>query len=366
MPAGVSIFILNIMRVGIFTQPLKENYGGILQNMALQRVLRRMGHYPVTIDYQTWRPPFHGRIRLAILRALGKTGVVKTRNDFERFIHAQINVTASVDTERKLRRCMRRNHFDAVIIGSDQVWRKAYNPRLDWCYLSFAGKLPKVAYAASIGIDYWDYSPEQTERCAELLSDFRAVSVREASAVALCREYLHRDDVQVVLDPTMLLDAEDYPMAKVATSEMPYIFTYLLDWDEDKGQCVRQLKQRHALNEIASEYDADGVHRSRKMSIEEWLGRLARARMVVCDSFHGTVFSILNHRPFVVLCNPERGNTRMQWLLEMFGLQSRMIDNVSQLDTLAPIDWTIVDAILACKRAESLAFLREALCEANQ
>ncbi len=349
------------MKIGIFTQPLKENYGGILQNMAMQRVLRRMGHYPVTIDYDTWRPPLLGRIRLKVHRFFKKSKSIGCRNDIDRFILAQINVTTKVTTDRQLRHCMRYNQFDVVLTGSDQVWRRAYNPRLDWAFLSFANGLPRIAYAASIGVEYWDFTLEETSRCASLLKDFIAVSVREASAVELCRKYLGRNDVKVVLDPTMLLDASDYPSKNGAATDRPYVFTYILDWDDCKGRIVESLNKKLGLPEYSSEYNSFGKKREKRLSIEGWLAGISNANLVICDSFHGTAFSILNHRPFVVLYNPERGNTRMQWLLELFGLKGRMIAGESEIKLLEPIDWNSVDAILKREREKSVSFLRQAL-----
>lgn len=336
--------------------------------MALQRVLRRMGHYPVTIDYDTWRPPFWGRMRLGLERLVHTNKGIGLESCFERFVRMQINKTAKVATAKQLKRCVNGCHFDAVIVGSDQVWRREYNPRLDWAFLSFANGLPRIAYAASVGIDYWDYTEEETSRSAELLRDFVAVGVREASAVELCRRYLGREDAQVVLDPTMLLDAADYPSTTMPVHPHPYIFTYILDWDENKGAVVDALKQSLRLDELASVHNSKGLKREQMLSIEDWLAGISNADMVVCDSFHGTVFSILNHRPFVVLYNPARGNTRMQWLLELFGLQDRMIADTSELDAFLSldIDWDSVDAVLNSERTASLSFLREALIRSGR
>ena len=227
--------------------------------------------------------------------------------------------------------------------------------------MSFANKLPRIAYAASIGVDYWDFTEEETCRCAELLKNFIAVSVREASAVELCRKYLGRNDVKVVLDPTMLLDASDYPSKNGAATDRPYVFTYILDWDDCKGRIVESLTKKLGLPEYSSEYNSFGKKRKKRLSIEGWLAGISNANLVICDSFHGTAFSILNHRPFVVLYNSERGNTRMQWLLELFGLQDRMIQDVSEVDSLAPIDWDSIDTILNRERIKSINFLNTAL-----
>ena len=210
-------------------------------------------------------------------------------------------------------------------------------------------------------ISDWDFTEEETCRCAELLKNFIAVSVREASAVELCRKYFGRNDVKVVLDPTMLLDASDYPSINGAATDRPYVFTYILDWDYCKGRIVESLTKELGLPEYSSEYNSFGKKLEKRLSIEGWLTGISNANLVICDSFHGTAFSILNHRPFIVLCNSERGNTRMQWLLELFGLQDRMVQDVSEVDSLAPIDWDSIDTILNRERIKSINFLNTAL-----
>ena len=139
------------------------------------------------------------------------------------------------------------------------------------------------------------------------------------------------------------------------------MFTYILDWDDCKGRIVESLTKKLGLPEYSSEYNSFGKKRKKRLSIEGWLAGISNANLVICDSFHGTAFSILNHRPFVVLYNSERGNTRMQWLLELFGLQDRMIQDVSEVDSLAPIDWDSIDTILNRERIKSINFLNTAL-----
>ena len=103
--------------------------------------------------------------------------------------------------------------FDAYVVGSDQVWRPTYNlgDKLFDMYLAFADgqQVKRLSYAASFGVDKWEYSDDQTRICSELAKQFDAISVREKSGVKLCADNLGVDAIHV-LDPTMLLDPSDY------------------------------------------------------------------------------------------------------------------------------------------------------------
>ena len=129
--------------------------------------------------------------------------------------------------------------FDAIIVGSDQVWRTCYNPQIENAFLDFAKEwkhVRRIAYAPSFGIDEWEYSEEQTQKCRQLVQKFDAVSVREVSGVKLCREYLGVE-AKHVLDPTMLLDKEDY-LYLISRAEVVRhsntLLQYVLDKNEDR------------------------------------------------------------------------------------------------------------------------------------
>ena len=205
--------------------PLHSNYGGILQSYALQTVLRRMGHEPVTLDidpYIVHSLPWWKAIYKYPSRAIKKlwrprTVIMRerkynmddkviqkyTRQFVDRYIHRVLLQDAGT---------LRNDGYGAIVVGSDQVWRPRYfKGDIRDAFLRFAKDwdVKRIAYAASFGTDEWEFTPEQTSDCAELLGRFDAVSVREDSGVGLCRKYLHTE-AQHVLDPTMLLSAGDY------------------------------------------------------------------------------------------------------------------------------------------------------------
>ena len=123
--------------------------------------------------------------------------------------------------------------LEALVVGSDQTWRAKYNRgRLFDMFLRFArdftGK--KIAYAASFGVDNWEYSKKQTAICTSLLQQFNAISVRETSGVTLCKEYLRLNAI-AVLDPTLLIEREVYEnlCVNIPLNKEKFLVAYVLD-----------------------------------------------------------------------------------------------------------------------------------------
>ena len=356
------------MKIGIVTQPLYNNYGGLLQNYALQQILKRLGHEPKTIDFV---------VRISFMRYLLSTckqlliSVLKCRRPQIRpyvaiptfrnsimtdFVNNHIDTTRIVHSYTK--EIINEEHFDAIITGSDQVWRPIYNRYIEDMYLKFVpDSIKKIAYAASFGVDTWEYNSRQTRRCAKCANQLDAVSVREATGVELCKTHLGVN-AQHVLDPTILAGAEAYkPLLKEKTEEQDYLFAYILDITPEKQAYVESMAKSKGLKLIIR-----GADKNATLSVEDWLSMIANSSMVVTDSFHGTVFSILFHREFYSIVNVARGGTRFASLLSPLGLEYRMGD-VSQLQSLdvTSIDWQRVDRCLEKQREQSAKFLTHAL-----
>ena len=361
------------MRIGIVTQPLAANYGGFLQNYALQEVLRRKGHVPMTID--VGNKISLGRFILSTIRSLLFLLIPNKRRpfakfketrynirkvEFERFIHQ--NISKTKDVSRYNPSLIRKYKFDAVIVGSDQVWRPLYNNSIEDMYLRFVKQtsVKKVAYAASFGTDRWEYSIAQTLKCQQYAKQLDAVSVREESGKKLCRTYLGVD-ASVVLDPTLLLSSKDYEYLCEQiprNAESPFIAAYILDRNKIIDDTLEEISNSIGMAVRIFEADAKS-----ELSVEEWIAVYRDASYVITDSFHGTVFSIIFKKSFVCIGNANRGNTRFDTLLGILDLQNRYLAEYSNATNLLsqPIVWSQVNAILEVKRGESFRFLLQAL-----
>lgn len=364
------------MKVGILTQPLRSNYGAILQNWALQQVLISLGHEPVTLRFAL-RPKKQVREEVVrcvihnILRTRGRHVLhlpgwyYKPYRHMLSFVNRHIRRTRAIELGAPIKSIPQ---FDAYVVGSDQVWRPMYNAgqMLRYMYardLFAPGQNKRIfAYAASFGVDCWEYTDDESEMARDAISAFDKVSVREASAVGLCSKYLNIE-AQHVLDPTLLMISKDYE-ALIDDKSRAYISegalgVFILDMTDDK---------RHKIETVAREMGLEpfyfGLPEFQKATsdnpmqpVEYWLAAFSNCRAIVTDSFHGTVFSIIFRKPFITIVNNERGASRFSSLLESFGLQDRMtLENMQQ-----SIDWKVVESRLDEWRESSIGYIKSCL-----
>ena len=264
---------------------------------------------------------------------------------------------------------LKKYNFDAIIVGSDQVWRKAYNDdRKPNFFLNFITdkKIKKIAYAASFGLDTWDYSNKETETYSALLKRFDAVSVREDSGIKLCKQYMGVQ-ANLAIDPTLLLNKKDY-LALVDIENEPKskgeLLFYLLSPNTDKLQMVETISSTLKLQAFSVNRNSNDINLPISdlifPSVTSWLKGFQDAQFVVTDSFHGSVFSILFNIPFLVCSNVSTGNARFKTLLKTFELENRFIQSPDDLNSSVlteKIDWERVNAILKIKREEAYDFL---------
>ena len=371
-------------KIGILTLPLHTNYGGLLQAYALQQILYRMGHEAWVLDVRKydycWLYRKLSRIktflRLLISR-IGHKSISEIFREYRKsgkvtldFVQTHIYpISPCLSSTKQLKSFVEINKFDAFVVGSDQVWRLRYCPNIYNYFLAFVESnqfVKKISYAASFGTDDWNFSEEETRRCKELLSLFDAVSVREKGGVDLCRHYLGRTDVQWTLDPTMLLCREDYEQiikeAHLPAVKQKHIVSYILDENPSKNVILSDVQSALGLpvynaNEGLSE--CSQLHLHGKASVEEWLFGFQNAEYAVVDSFHGCVFSIIFHVPFIVIGNQERGMSRFYSLLSLFGLEGRMVETCTNVVPIvhSSIDWKKIDDVLSEQRKQSSQFL---------
>ena len=376
------------MKIGILTQPLHSNYGGLLQNYALQQTLIRAGHEVETIDWYGGKNLREKLYRLKVkavhLLLPGKYSVsgywptaeersIIQRNT-NRFIKSYINHTEVVHSYKGFVKQSSNGAYDAYVVGSDQCWRPAYNAFLPSMFLDFAQdkQVRRIAYAASFGTDKWEFTPKQTTLCAALAKMFDLVTVREDSGVKLCKEYLGVDALHV-LDPTMLLTKDDYIQLIEAEKE-PHsagtLFNYILDPNAKKSAFIQRVAKAQGKIPFQVLPKCQAETRTREdvknriedcvfPSVTAWLRAFMDAEMTIVDSFHGMVFSIIFNKPFWVIGNEERGLSRFTSLLRLLNLEDRLLDvnHLDDIDFSSPIDWSRVNRILEDHRGKSKALL---------
>lgn len=351
-------------KIGILTFHFASNmnFGASLQSYAVQKMVAKCNieNTVYLIDYNP-----HNYKRKLFFTFMGK-GFGKYNKKF-------LKILKFKDIKEL------NNIIDIFIVGSDQVWRPKYIKKtIEKYYFDFVDdNKTKIAYAASFGVDFWEGDKELTEKIKPLAQKFDYVSVREESGIKICNNVFGIDAV-CVLDPTLMIDKKDYQpilddWKDESHKKKKYIAHMLLDdtvvlRDESNniGKYLKSEinyikgKDRKILGKTITFYN----------KVSQWLTYVKDAELVITDSFHCTVFSLIFNKKFVVVANPERGTARLENLLGIVGLKDRFFTNIK--DVLKSgildknIDYVEVEKKLNVHREYSMNFLKKALGESNE
>lgn len=376
------------MKIGIVTFYRAPNYGAMLQANSLRRFLEAMGHDVVFVSY-----PRVAARRLPLWRVFASRHLQGIRTKLTNYVRYPVTVFAASFPQTK--RCRTMDELrqatadcDAFIVGSDQMWNPMWcsGAELPFVMLDFAdvGKA-RIAYAPSFSSTEWR-EDQNAKLAGELLRKFTRISVREESGVAIAAKLSGRSDVVQMIDPTLLHSADFYRKiiadadVEIPKHNCPTIFRYMLDeWDDASAsqkafECVKgklNLKEtdsdripvRGLLAPLCKHL---GV--TAKVSVPEWLAKIAASDFVFTNSFHGTVFAILFHKPFVSLLlrgSMSGMNERALSLLKKLGLENRAVYADDQAAIKAAveskIDWRLVEQVISQERVAAADFIGQAL-----
>lgn len=265
---------------------------------------------------------------------------------------------------------------DIIIAGSDQIWNPAWTE--DAYFLNFVPEHNgKIAYAASIGTN--SVSQAYLEHFTPLLNRFDFISVREESAKEILQQYVDKP-IKVALDPTLLLTRDEWDKIAVQPAvPQPYIFVYLLGEKREHRRLIKKYAKTLGLKIVflphvhfrfnpADCFFAD--YNLYDVGPREFVGLIKNAEMVITDSFHGCVFSIIYQKKFWALkrhkdSEKENMNSRLYTLFDSLGLQDRLIEDEStEYDAKSlnrQIDYAHVEAKLNTLRKDSADFLLNAI-----
>lgn len=336
---------------------VSKNYGNRLQNFALQETLTKLGHHVYTIPvypYHFLRHNIKYVIKKCLNFSLNKYPDI-VWDDFDKQIRWSRSIASNKDIAEK---------YDYFIAGSDQIWNPNFSITSDRELLTFAPPEKRIAYSASIGLN--TFPREYAKHYADEWKKFKNISVRESQASEIIYNLTHIIS-PVVLDPTLLLDKNDW-LKRLKLNKYPkkYFVKYFLGQQSNSVEqyIENRVKKEHAnLIEITN---SDGSLKS-GIGPYEFLTLLYYSKGVFTDSFHGTVFSIIFEKPFLVFRRPtEKGygdmNSRIYSLMNMLNLKSHFIESVnSKFDFDMNFDISAVNSILNTKRNESLNYLINAM-----
>lgn len=374
------------MKIGILTHTLSTNYGGLLQNFALQTILRELGHKPITLNHQEEVPLKTRFLSVAsrIVRTLKGEKVplrvwpTKKERDVmaqnvSPFTHENIKTTPEFQMRNVYQYTPK--DLDAIIVGSDQVWNARFLNPIEQFFLSDFQNMciKRIAYAASFGMSTWQYTGNETINCSHLAKQFNAISVREISGINYCKKYLGVD-AELVLDPTLLISPDYYinlvEKADLEALSSKTMMVYLLDESPEKIDIVKYISSELGLvsHSVMAEKQFKDVGKKQLGScifprVERWLQGFIESEFVVTDSFHGTVFSIIFNKPFITILNESRGGDRFVSLLNMLNLSNRLVTTVEDASKVLQtgINFKEVNQRLQAQRRKSIDFLKNNL-----
>jgi len=370
--------------VGTITYHRTINYGAILQAYALQRTLAAIGYVAEIIDY--WDPrteiaafSHYRRVRHLIWHSLVKKMLVGTkrqrrteefRRGYLRLSERRYSDPETLRTDPPL--------YDAYITGSDQVWNPHIHNNDSSYFLTFAppGKR-RISYAASFGVSR---IPDRfVSEYKKWLKQIHCLSVREVEGKQIIKQLTGRD-AELVLDPTLLLDQEQWRRIAVPyESSKPYILCYYMPGDKKVNKSITELARQVST---LTDWKVIRIGQKEYMRLHPWrhgvfdagprefLGLFQNASFIVTNSFHGTAFAVNYRKPFLVPINqdlpPEKKLTsRITTLVKMLRLEHRLVRVGERLlgENVLDVDYQAVAAILEQERQKAIAFLRRSLGE---
>ena len=336
------------MRIATLTWFTGNNYGSTMQSYALQAFLKKHGFES---DILAYSPPKTKNLRLKILNhsvkatleykanelyvKLRGTGAQNNLHLFNEFRNKNMTFSESCSTRAEI--AAMNDKYDAFVCGSDQIWNPFY---FDPVYaLEFVdGNRRKIAYAPSFGTN--EISKKSAARMKKPISSINYLSVRELNGVQLIQKLTGREAIQVS-DPVMLLNRKDWEhLATNFNDEHPYILCYFLRKNKSFHNFALQMSNKldcgiKLIPMVMGDFKKPQVIKE-PVGPEEWLGLIKNARMVVTDSFHCTLFSIIFRKDFAVFKafrdeDKRSQNSRIDCLLETTGLTDRIINNCNEL-----------------------------------
>ncbi|MGB9191428.1 polysaccharide pyruvyl transferase family protein [Acinetobacter sp.] len=356
-------------KIGILTLGLKDNYGGILQAIALYFFLKQNGYQPVLIRKYPIENSIKGIIRkiLEIIPFQNIRGIRISNIKYHQnliFWSQYIDCQTPIFTHKKqIENYISKNDLSAIVVGSDQVWRYTYinDSEYDTYFLNFRleKEIKKISYAASFGINTWEHTDSSTE-ITSFLKKFNFISVREKSGIEICYKNFNITNVAQVLDPTLLVGSSFFKsMIEDKKSEIYDCITYVLDKNHQKQNIINFINKKYN-----NKNNKDLLTDSSMLSIPEWVGSFNTSKMIITDSFHGMVFAILFEKDFFVIVNKDRGSDRFISLCEKLDILDRLIDN-EMVDinfmSIKPLNYDKINKNLADLRKISSDFLLNAL-----
>ena len=374
-------------KVAIVNRTNLKNYGSVLQVYALCEAVRLCGFVPEVVWEKgnlskNWDVRPRKLLRVILKMLLHPSLLVETiktilevrgnkvpnikADKFDTFVYEHLN--CKFYSYSKLKCLAASDEYHKFICGSDQVWCSTALYVDPMMYLCFAPKAKKIAYAPSLGRSYIpQYNVRQMKR---YIKEFDSISVREEDGRHLVSVLVNRD-VSLVLDPTLLLKKSEWSIIKSSVSHRNYILCYFLDPPKkDFLDWLYRFAEKENLHIITLNNNISEMNDHVLLDVvgvDEFLGIIDEAELVLTDSYHGMLFSIIYQKRFWSIernYSQHDQSSRQKNILKLIGLENRYVKDPKLID-MSTIDYVKVSDSLDKEREKSLSFLQVALNKSN-
>lgn len=367
-------------KISVITLQNVRNYGSVLQALATQAVLEKVGKGQWKVDFFNYYKPGTATIKERIDRwtrgfnpvkkliytFILRPSMQREEKVFGAFLKKYVNVQ---ETQVTISEDFKKLTLDSDIYcsGSDQTWNSKWNdgvvPEL---FLSFVpDNIKKIAYAGSFGKSKLD--EDEVEQTKQLISRYDAISVREDTAVDIVNGL--GKEATLVLDPTLQV-TRGFWLNKfnitVDKEKSPYVLVYQLNTNKEFDKYAKEFAKRKGLRLVRfciRHYQMiRGGYPVVIPPVEDFVRLIANAKYVITDSFHATAFSLNLHTDMVCIYPHEFGG-RISSILKLVGLPDRHLKDYNDfsLADAAPIDFEAVDNVLNRQRIIGENFLSKAI-----
>ena len=330
---------------------LGNNYGGCLQAVALQRVIKDLGEDVETINYREYLNS-KKNIKELLKQIVYYNRNIKFNNFRKNHLLLSKQVIKIEDDEKS-----------KYIVGSDQVWNPniLYSIRKNF-FLNFVkDKNRKFSYAASVGSEILD--EENEDKIVSMLNDFKLISIREKSSKKLLKKV--KTPIFEALDPTLLLSKDEWDVYKDKSySKNDYTLVYMLGVTNDIINGINNNIIDNIMEISYKKHFKKTKYLQNGFGPSEFISAIDNSNCVITNSFHGMVFSIIYHKDFFVVLRDSM-NSRIYDLLDNLGLTDRIINmnNENKININNHIDYREVDQKLNNLKEDNINFIKKIIRE---
>lgn len=365
-------------RIGIVSYNMYgnfTNYGSALQSYALQTAINKL--YPdeievrivdycpdILADKDILNPMVNmwDKDEAAIERCrLSLPAIRENYEKFRQFYNSHYNLTSEKYTSTNFNDSLTNENLSGYVCGSDTIFAVPEFGFDDGFYATYPVMQGRsVAYAASFG-DY-DMEDSQLPELKKRLGNFKAIALRENDKKPVV-ESLIDSPVYKVIDPTLLLTANDYSnIIQEPSIKEPYLLLYSRRKDDRMQVFAENYAKEKGLRIVEISLNAQNSSRHimrYDAGVEEFLGLVKNATVIVTNSFHGMIFAVQFRKPFYVFSR-KLCDTKIEEVLNLFGLQDRLIRQEEKAEP-KEIDYDLVHRNIETARADSKKILKTIL-----